>query len=112
MSNGFSTFAQNEKSLEHYTDRVNKGQLPIFRGHRLSSEDLIIRKHILNIMCHFETSWKEMPAEMRNKFEVPSETKKKIEDFYKDFKSTIGPGTKTTTENRSALPEHQRITKR
>jgi len=31
--------------------------LPIFRGHVLTPEDLIIRKHILNLMCQFETSW-------------------------------------------------------
>jgi oxygen-independent coproporphyrinogen-3 oxidase len=34
-------------------------KLPIFRGHLLTEEDLIIRRHILNLMCHFETSWKD-----------------------------------------------------
>ena len=36
---------------------VNDGEIPIFRGHLLSEEDLIVRKHILNMMCHFNTSW-------------------------------------------------------
>ena len=44
--------AQNEKSVEAYTERVNQGIIPIFRGHLLTSEDLIIRKHILNLMCN------------------------------------------------------------
>lgn len=52
-------FAQNIKAVEPYVESVQKGVLPIFRGHKLSEEDLIIRKHILNIMCHLETSWKE-----------------------------------------------------
>ena len=43
--------------MEEYTDTVNKGIIPIFRGHLLNEEDLVIRQHILNIMCHFETSW-------------------------------------------------------
>ncbi|MBT6439960.1 MAG: coproporphyrinogen III oxidase, partial [Flavobacteriales bacterium] len=43
---------------EEYQEVVNQGEIPLLRGHLLSEEDLIIRKHILNIMCHFETSWK------------------------------------------------------
>ena len=32
----------------------------------LSEEDLVIRKHILNIMCHFKTSWKETAMKFEN----------------------------------------------
>ncbi len=38
-------------------NKVNEGQLPIFRGHLLTAEDLILRQHILNIICKGETSW-------------------------------------------------------
>ncbi len=58
ISDSWYAFAQNEKSVSEYQKRANSGELPIFRGHKLSSEDQIIRKHILNIMCHFETNWK------------------------------------------------------
>ncbi|PJA06232.1 MAG: oxygen-independent coproporphyrinogen III oxidase [Flavobacteriales bacterium CG_4_10_14_0_2_um_filter_32_8] len=57
ISDSWYSFAQNEKTIEEYTEVVNKGIIPIFRGHLLSKEDLIIRRHILNIMCNFETSW-------------------------------------------------------
>jgi oxygen-independent coproporphyrinogen-3 oxidase len=57
ISDSWYAFAQNAKSVEEYVDLVNAGKIPIFRGHALNEEDLIIRKHILNIMCHFETSW-------------------------------------------------------
>jgi len=50
-------FSQNEKKLEDYYDAIELGQLPICRGHLLTKEDLILRKHILNLMCRFETSW-------------------------------------------------------
>ena len=57
ISDSWSSFAQNEKTLEAYYARIESKEIPVFRGHHLSKEDLIIRKHILNLMCHFETSW-------------------------------------------------------
>ncbi len=55
ISDSWFGFAQNKKSIEAYLESVNRGELPIFRGHILSEEDLIIRQHILDLMCHFET---------------------------------------------------------
>jgi len=63
ISDSWYSFAQNEKTIESYYNRVKQNELPIFRGHILTDEDLIIRKHILNLMCQFETSW-----ENENKF--------------------------------------------
>lgn len=57
ISDSWTAFAQNEKDLEAYTDIVNKGIIPVFKGHLLKKEDLIIRKHILNLMTQFYTSW-------------------------------------------------------
>ncbi len=52
-------FSQNEKLVESYQARVAKGELPIQRGHRLTSEDWVIRMHILNLMTRMETDWKD-----------------------------------------------------
>ncbi|MCA0132156.1 oxygen-independent coproporphyrinogen III oxidase [Winogradskyella alexanderae] len=57
ISDSWYGFAQNVKSIEDYYNLVNQGKLPVYRGHILNNEDLIIRKHILNLMCHFKTSW-------------------------------------------------------
>lgn len=57
ISDSWYAFAQNEKDVETYTEKVNAGIIPIFRGHLLTSKDLIIRKHILNLMCNLETEW-------------------------------------------------------
>ena len=57
ISDSWYAFAQNEKSVDDYQERVGKGLLPIFRGHLLTETDLIIRQHILNLMCHLETEW-------------------------------------------------------
>jgi oxygen-independent coproporphyrinogen-3 oxidase len=55
ISDSWFGFAQNEKTVEDYQERVNRGELPVFRGHILSPEELLIRRHILDLMCHFET---------------------------------------------------------
>jgi len=57
ISDSWYAFAQNEKTLEDYYARLDNNELPVFKGHLLTEEDLIIRRHILNLMCRFETSW-------------------------------------------------------
>ena len=57
ISDSWDLFVQNEKQLEAYQERVAKFEIPIFRGHRLTNEDRILRRHILNLMTRFETSW-------------------------------------------------------
>lgn len=57
ISDSWTAFAQNEKVLEDYYARLDKDEIPVYRGHILNEEDLTIRRHILNIMCQFQTSW-------------------------------------------------------
>ena len=54
IGDSWTAFGQNVKEVEKYLEVVNKGAFPIFRGHILSKEDLMIRKLILDIMCHFK----------------------------------------------------------
>ncbi|MDO5607685.1 MAG: oxygen-independent coproporphyrinogen III oxidase [Capnocytophaga sp.] len=61
ISDSWYGFAQNEKDLNTYYERLQRNEIPVFRGHLLDNEDLIIRRHILNLMCHFSTSW-ESPS--------------------------------------------------
>ncbi|WP_405267798.1 oxygen-independent coproporphyrinogen III oxidase [Cellulophaga sp. Ld12] len=55
ISDSWYSFAQNVKSLEEYEHLVDNSIIPIYRGHILTDEDTVIRKHILNLMCKFET---------------------------------------------------------
>lgn len=57
ISDSWLAFAQNEKKVEDYIQRINNNELPIFKGHLLTNDDLTIRHHILNLMCTFETDW-------------------------------------------------------
>ncbi len=68
ISDSWYAFAQNEKKTEDYLAAIERGEWPLFRGHRLTPEDLVIRRHILNIMCRFRTSWAD-PAMQFN--EIP-----------------------------------------
>jgi oxygen-independent coproporphyrinogen-3 oxidase len=59
IGDSWEMFAQNEKRLETYSERVHAGEIPIFRGHELSREDRVLRRHILNLMTRFMTEWKD-----------------------------------------------------
>lgn len=57
ISDSWYSFAQNEKKLSDYEERVERGDVPVFRGHILNEEDLQIREQILNVMCNFRTKF-------------------------------------------------------
>ncbi|MBI3519160.1 MAG: oxygen-independent coproporphyrinogen III oxidase [Bacteroidetes bacterium] len=57
ISDTWDAFSQNIKTVEEYQAAVNQGQFPIHRGHVLSNEDLLIRQHILNLMCQHESDF-------------------------------------------------------
>ncbi|MDZ7805556.1 MAG: oxygen-independent coproporphyrinogen III oxidase [Gracilimonas sp.] len=63
ISDSWFSFAQNEKQLSDYQTRVERGEIPVFRGHILNEEDLKIREQILNVMCNFETVFKGEQAQ-------------------------------------------------
>lgn len=57
ISDSWTGFAQNVKTIEEYYEILEKDELPIYRGHILTEEDEKLRRHILNLMCNLETSW-------------------------------------------------------
>lgn len=57
ISDAWSAFAQNVKTVEEYQAIVATGDIPVFRGHILSEADQQIRQHILNLMCRHRTKW-------------------------------------------------------
>jgi len=59
ISDSWTAYAQNVKSVETYQQMVDAGQLPLLRGHILSSEDQTTRKRILDIMCRHQTQLPE-----------------------------------------------------
>jgi oxygen-independent coproporphyrinogen-3 oxidase len=57
ISDSWFGFGQNAKNFDDYYQMLEWDQIPINKGHILTEEDLIVRKHILNIMCKFHTTW-------------------------------------------------------
>jgi len=80
ISDSWYGFAQNVKTVKDYQDIVNSGEIPIFRGHILTEEDTVIRKHILNLMCQSRTSWQENAL----KFDSLNQVKCMLKDMKKD----------------------------
>lgn len=80
IADSWYSFAQNEKVLEDYYARLENNEIPVFRGHVLSNEDLIIRKHILNMMCTFKTSW----ADSSLYFPEVNEAISQLDEMHKD----------------------------
>jgi oxygen-independent coproporphyrinogen-3 oxidase len=55
ISDSWTAFVQNEKEVETYEERIENGEWSFISGHYLNDEDLILRQHILNLMCKNET---------------------------------------------------------
>ena len=70
ISDSWYAFAQNEKELEAYYARLERNEIPVCKGHILNNEDLIIRRHILNLMCQFNTSWEDAAMQFEGIQEV------------------------------------------
>jgi oxygen-independent coproporphyrinogen-3 oxidase len=97
ISDSWYGFAQNVKTVKEYQQIVNSGEIPVFRGHILSKEDRIIRKHILNMMCNFYTSWDSDVMKIKNiDFHLDL-----LQELEKDGLVSIG-------ENSLSIPERAR----
>jgi oxygen-independent coproporphyrinogen-3 oxidase len=55
ISDAGNAFAQNKKSLHEYYMNIESKELPLQKGYFLDNEDLLFRKHILDIMCKGST---------------------------------------------------------
>jgi oxygen-independent coproporphyrinogen-3 oxidase len=55
ISDTWTGLVQNEKKVEDYYKKIEQGIFPFVKGHILSTEDLLVRKHIIEIMCKGET---------------------------------------------------------
>lgn len=97
ISDSWYAFAQNVKTVKEYKELVDLGEIPIFRGHLLSEEDVVVRKHILNIMCHFYSSWEDDSMKFDN-----------IELYMKNLDEMVEDGLVLLKGNTIQIPEHAR----
>jgi len=105
ISDSWYAFAQNEKSVEKYQEMVEQGIIPVVRGHILSDEDLVIRKHILNLMCRLETSW-----DLQTSFPELEQALGALKEMEKDGLVEIGENTIKITEKGRAFTRNVAMT--
>ncbi len=94
ISDCWTAFAQNVKDIEEYAELLENDALPLLRGHDLDHEDLIIREHILNLMCRFSTQW-EYPQLY---FDTLPDVLIQLKEFESDGLLTLGSKHITITE--------------
>ncbi|KUJ55680.1 oxygen-independent coproporphyrinogen III oxidase [Chryseobacterium aquaticum] len=75
ISDSWYAFAQNVKTVEEYQKIVEEGRIPVVKGHILNDEDLVVRRHILNLMCQLETTFDTNNSfpELENAFKMLKE---------------------------------------
>lgn len=105
ISDSWYGFAQNDKTVEDYQKRVEEGKLPVVKGHVLSKEDLIIRQHILNLMCRLETQWNTDEA-------LPEleEAQERLKEMEHDGLVELEPGKIRITEKGRAFSRNVAMT--
>ncbi|WCM42830.1 oxygen-independent coproporphyrinogen III oxidase [Flavobacterium sp. CBA20B-1] len=50
-----NAFAQNEKQIPLYLASIERNEIPVFKGHVLSNDDLVLRHCITDIICRYST---------------------------------------------------------
>jgi oxygen-independent coproporphyrinogen-3 oxidase len=60
------TFVQNDPKLKAYKDAIEAGGAAVYRGRKLSADDVIRQFVITSLMCNFELSYRQL----ENKFGV------------------------------------------
>lgn len=75
------TFSQNVKSLEAYYACIDNNQLPVYRGMKLSDDDLLRQAVISELICHFRL---DMPS-IEKKFGI------RFKDYFAEELSEMQP---------------------
>jgi len=55
-----NTYSQNMRGLEAYYQRIDQGELPLFRGIELNTDDLIRRDVITRLICNFTLNFSDV----------------------------------------------------
>lgn len=86
ISDGMGAYWQNEKVVEDWSDRVNRGELPIFKGHLMSDIEKSIRRRIIDLSCYFRLPESELLQAMSLDHELQHKLYAFVEDGLIDIK--------------------------
>ncbi len=54
ISQGDDFYSQNVRDLNHYYEKIESGKLAVWRGYKLTQDDIIRRAVITQLICHFK----------------------------------------------------------
>jgi len=67
-------YVQNVKSLKEYYDKIDKDQLPVFRGVALNEDDILRREVITELMCNFRLRKENIEKKYKINFDTYFDT--------------------------------------
>lgn len=68
IGNGVDYYAQNFKDLEEWEKAIDNGDLPIFKGYKLSDDDILRQFVIMELMSNFSLNIKKVEEEFKISF--------------------------------------------
>ncbi|MFX4264970.1 oxygen-independent coproporphyrinogen III oxidase [Aliarcobacter butzleri] len=68
IGNGVNYYAQNFKELEPWENAIDNGDLPVYKGYRLSDDDMLRQFVIMELMSNFSLNIKRVEEEFKINF--------------------------------------------
>ncbi len=64
------SYSQNRKEMDEYTQAIDAGQIPVFRGVELTADDKLRREIITQLICHFHLDFSALEKQYAIQFEA------------------------------------------
>ncbi len=71
ISDAGNAFAQNDKTIHNYYQKINSGILPVIKGYFLTEEDSAFRQYILDLSCHGKTTLNPLHMDVLRQYTFP-----------------------------------------
>lgn len=72
ISDSGTAYAQNEKTIAEYYQRVHSDELPVRKGYFLTKEDILFKNYILDICCRGKTFFVEETLPLLQQYSFPA----------------------------------------
>ena len=72
ISDSGTAYAQNEKTIAEYYQRVHNSELPVRKGYFLTEEDILFKHYILDICCRGKTFFLEETMPLLQQYSFPA----------------------------------------
>lgn len=99
-------YAQNEKDIQQYIEKVEQGTLSTCKGYLLSEQELVTRKTIDMLMCNYQIDWNKLATQAGK---TVDELKSILEYDNSKIKELAGDGVIEVSDDRIVMTEEGRM---